>query len=253
MNDAAVASTATFLGDLYAEQLGLADDPYLRPRARSAVLRRYAEAFELYRTALRPGRLLDWGCRHGATGCLAKRELGDEVEVHGCDMEELRFETFYRYAELEFVKLNHPFVLPYPDGHFETVVGNGVLEHVSHPRGSLTEIHRVLAPGGTLIITFLPNLFSYTEIASAALGRTHHERRYTRGRIRDQLREAGFDVVKDGFHQLIPTLVSQRDGRAARLGRAADRLYALNPWLERVPLLNRVAANIYAIARKPAT
>ena len=43
--------------------------------------------------------------------------------------------------------------LPFPPGSFDTVVCTEVLEHVPHPARALAEIHRVLKPGGFLVLT----------------------------------------------------------------------------------------------------
>ncbi|MFF4837834.1 class I SAM-dependent methyltransferase [Streptomyces sp. NPDC001315] len=43
--------------------------------------------------------------------------------------------------------------LPFPDGEFDAVVGNFVLNHVGRPRTALTELRRVLRPGGRLAVT----------------------------------------------------------------------------------------------------
>lgn len=40
--------------------------------------------------------------------------------------------------------------LPFPDGSFDTVVSSGVFCSVDDPRKALTEVHRVLRPGGRL-------------------------------------------------------------------------------------------------------
>src|SRR5687768_10846049 len=43
--------------------------------------------------------------------------------------------------------------LPFPDEAFDTVVCSQVLEHVPEPQAALAEITRVLAPGGTLLLS----------------------------------------------------------------------------------------------------
>ena len=42
--------------------------------------------------------------------------------------------------------------LPFPDRHFDTVLLDNVLEHITHPSHLLAEIHRVLKSGGTLVV-----------------------------------------------------------------------------------------------------
>ncbi|MEU6576169.1 methyltransferase domain-containing protein [Streptomyces sp. NPDC046805] len=43
--------------------------------------------------------------------------------------------------------------LPFPDGEFDVVVGNFVLNHVGRPRAALAGIRRVLRPGGRVAVT----------------------------------------------------------------------------------------------------
>jgi ubiquinone/menaquinone biosynthesis C-methylase UbiE len=46
--------------------------------------------------------------------------------------------------------------LPYGDGTFDLVVGHAFLHHVPEPRGALAEMHRVLAPGGAILVAGEP-------------------------------------------------------------------------------------------------
>lgn len=59
--------------------------------------------------------------------------------------------------------------LPYPDGMFELVVANQVIEHVRRTDVFLREIRRVLRPGGIACIS-TNNLSSWHNIASLAFG-----------------------------------------------------------------------------------
>ncbi len=43
--------------------------------------------------------------------------------------------------------------IPFPDGEFDYVFSTEVMEHVPEPKDFLKEIHRVLKPGGVLILT----------------------------------------------------------------------------------------------------
>src|SRR5262249_11922019 len=43
--------------------------------------------------------------------------------------------------------------LSYPDAHFDLLIHSDVLEHVPEPTLALAEAHRVLAPGGTMLMT----------------------------------------------------------------------------------------------------
>lgn len=53
--------------------------------------------------------------------------------------------------------------IPYPDGQFDVVIANNVLEHLEHPVEVFREIRRVLKPGGTFIAK-TPNRSHYVPL-----------------------------------------------------------------------------------------
>ncbi len=53
--------------------------------------------------------------------------------------------------------------IPFPSGSYDFVFCLEVLEHVPNPFGTLSEIHRVLKPGGVLIVS-VPNPYHFKEI-----------------------------------------------------------------------------------------
>ena len=72
---------------------------------------------------------------------------------------------------MEFVPLSDHATLPFDNNSFDCVIGSGVLEHVAMDYESLKEIYRILKPDGRLIITFLPNKFSYAEFMVRNFGK----------------------------------------------------------------------------------
>jgi SAM-dependent methyltransferase len=78
------------------------------------------------------------------------------------------------------------------DGSFDGVVAAEVLEHVDDDRAALSEIHRVLRPGGVLVVTVPVDPFRYdwTDLWAG------HRRRYTREGLAERLRAAGFEVER---------------------------------------------------------
>ena len=44
-------------------------------------------------------------------------------------------------------------VMPFPSDYFATIVSNCVIEHIPDLRATLSEMHRTLRPGGTLLLT----------------------------------------------------------------------------------------------------
>lgn len=90
--------------------------------------------------ARRGGRTLDFGC---GDGLVVRTGRAEGLDIHGADprpgpgIEEIRDGR-----------------LPYPDGHFDLVVSNQVLEHVERLDSAVDELARVLKPGGRLLALF---------------------------------------------------------------------------------------------------
>jgi SAM-dependent methyltransferase len=104
------------------------------------------------RGKLRPGdRAVDLGCGAGEfTAAMAEAgAVPVGVEVAEAALERARA----RHPDLEFrlVALDGP--LPFEDGSFELVWASEVIEHVTDTARWLSEVRRVLAPGGRLLVT----------------------------------------------------------------------------------------------------
>jgi 2-polyprenyl-3-methyl-5-hydroxy-6-metoxy-1,4-benzoquinol methylase len=100
------------------------------------------------------GRVLDIGCSGGGY-LLALREKG--WDVHGVEMDPAvaeftrsKFDIDVRTGAAEGV------LRDFPDGHFDVVTMWHVLEHLSDPSKVLSEIRRILKPGGRLMLE-VPN------------------------------------------------------------------------------------------------
>ena len=239
---------------LYELQARIREDEYLHAHSRNrAVIRRQIAIFERNKEFLNgAAQVLDWGCRHGSDACLVRMTRGTDVKIYGCDIEPLDYRAFYDFAGLEYTQLTHPHRLPYDDNTFDVVVGGGVLEHVANDSESLKELWRVIRPNGYFIMSFLPNRYSYTEWLNRTLGNTHHPRLYTHREILHMLIHHGFMPVRSGYHQLVPTLSTPNGGifDARFANRLVETLFGLNSVLERLWPLNRLSANIYAVAQK---
>jgi SAM-dependent methyltransferase len=95
------------------------------------------------------GRILDYGCGSGAV-VFAGRELG--LDFWGADVFYEGAET--RRPDSEFIAGIVDGRLPFPDGYFDLVTNNQVMEHVEDLEAVLAEIDRVLKPGGILMSIF---------------------------------------------------------------------------------------------------
>ncbi len=87
--------------------------------------------------------------------------------------------------------------LPFPDGVFDRVIAAEVLEHVPSDQRALSEIARVLRPGGLLAVTvpaWLPERICWRLSADYYHAPGGHVRIYTRPELAAKLRRAGLDV-----------------------------------------------------------
>jgi 2-polyprenyl-3-methyl-5-hydroxy-6-metoxy-1,4-benzoquinol methylase len=99
------------------------------------------------------GCVLDLGCGDGKTG---KKLLDKGFQVHACDMDVNRFE-FKDAIPFKAGNLNDR--LPYEDNSFDYVILMEVIEHVYNPQHVVSEIKRILRPGGKLILS-TPNILN---------------------------------------------------------------------------------------------
>jgi len=74
---------------------------------------------------------------------------------------------------------------------FDLVGAFDVLEHIDDDAGALLELHRVLKPGGGIILTVPQHRWLW----SAADDYGHHQRRYTRTELLTRVKAAGFAVT----------------------------------------------------------
>jgi SAM-dependent methyltransferase len=97
--------------------------------------------------------------------------------------------------------------LPFPDATFGLAVCLDVLEHVDD-EAALTELARVVRPGGLLIVT-VP---AFSWLWSARDDAAAHRRRYGRAQLTQVLEAAGFDVAEIAYYQffLFPLVVASR-------------------------------------------
>jgi len=113
---------------------------------------------ELTERNLRDKVVLDAGCGAGFEtnyfSQLAKQIHG--IDVSKRDIEEAR--NKYSARNL-FFQLGNVERIPYGDSTFDVVYSNWVIEHLENPKIFLDEAHRVIKPGGILIL-WAPNVNS---------------------------------------------------------------------------------------------
>jgi ubiquinone/menaquinone biosynthesis C-methylase UbiE len=163
--------------------------------------------------ARRDDRALDLGCGDGAfTGILA----GAAGSAVGVDVAEAALRRARsRHPDVEFELVSVDGSLPFADNQFDLVWSSEVIEHVADTARWLSEVRRVLAPGGRLLLT-TPN-HSRLSLALHGIERYSeplgdHLHLYSGRSLRGVLNEFGFspvDVRSAGRLPLRPLLLAR--------------------------------------------
>lgn len=144
---------------------------YFRSLYRRTMESAYATAYDaIIAAAGGGGVVLDCGAHDGSTfDALAPRCQWSADRFRGIEWDATAVAQA-RARRLDVVQgdLNRP--LPYRDGEFGCVYALSVLEHLLQPCRFLGECHRVLKPGGRLIL-LTPNISTYFTAVQILLGR----------------------------------------------------------------------------------
>ncbi|WP_168582721.1 class I SAM-dependent methyltransferase [Gephyromycinifex aptenodytis] len=167
------------------------------------------------RLGLRAGeRLLDLGCGAGRHAFEAYRR-GARVTAFDQDEKELAgvqemFEAMAAAGEGEpggaGTTRGDALHLPFSDGEFDRVIAAEILEHIPQDREAISELVRVLRPGGTMAVTvprFWPERICWALSDEYHQVEGGHVRIYRADTLAGQLSQAGLDVTgRDHVHAL---------------------------------------------------
>lgn len=149
-----------------------------------------------------PKRVLDFGC---GTGAGSRILIGAGHTVTGVDASE----SGIRLAVSQvpggtFYHLDAENDLPFENNAFDACVCTEVIEHLLDVRGFLSEVHRVLTPGGVFFLTtpfhgWIKNLLLITlNFDTHFIPTGEHIRFFSRRSLQACLAEAGFNVEQFG-------------------------------------------------------
>jgi 2-polyprenyl-3-methyl-5-hydroxy-6-metoxy-1,4-benzoquinol methylase len=143
-------------------------------------------------------KILDVGCADGSI--LAP--FAKTHELHGVDISEGLIAKACKAGVIGVVHDLETKALPYADKTFDVVFSGETIEHHVDTDWMLSELNRVLKPGGTLILTF-PNIRTALSLGMmlldmppmyAARYRAPHYRDFTLKTIKIALKNHGFDL-----------------------------------------------------------
>jgi len=203
------------------------------------------------------GIVLDTGC--GTGGLLARlREQRPDLRTAGVEWAAPACTRAARKSGALIVR-GSVNALPFAAATFDAAVAADVLCHAAvDPPRALSELRRVLRPGGRLIV----NLPAYAWLLSAHDRLVHNARRYTASEVAALLRGAGFAAVRPRYWNglLLPLMIAQRKLRRRAAG--ASDVAPFPPWLDatlhgmteverRLPVALPAGGSVLAIAERP--
>jgi SAM-dependent methyltransferase len=171
------------------------------------------------------GRLLDVGC--GLGGFLA-RALAVGFAAEGNDLSEYSRSVIKQRLDLD-IHLGELGSLGFATGHYDVVSNWDTLEHVLDPRALLKEMHRILKPGGILVLRTINEDTVLAVIANmlyrlgvhgpaARMHEAYHLYYFTRPLLSQLLSECGFTPLLRFDCEIDPSRLGLgRCGRIAML------------------------------------
>lgn len=149
-------------------------------------------------------------------------------------------------SDLIFFREENAYSMSFDDATFDTVVGSSVLHHLDIKK-ALSEIFRVLKPGGTLYFTE-PNMMN-PQIAlqknipwlKKKLGDSPDETAFFRWSLKSLLKETGFNEIRiepfDFLHPAIPSKI-------------INPISSIGHFVEKVPIMKEIAGSLFIEAVK---
>lgn len=155
--------------------------------------------------------ILEFGCGEAPLGAALKtrqkcRVVGIEIDPRAAAIARKRIDDVYCGDAREIIAII--------DEKYDFIIGGDIVEHLEEPWSFLSELRRVAAPGGQLLLS-LPNVGNASVIADLIHGRfdyaymgltcVGHLRFFTRRTIEEMLTIAGWMIVEITPQETVPT------------------------------------------------
>ena len=150
------------------------------------------------------GRILDIGCGEGEMLSIIQREYGDRFELSGVDLsgkaigcaeEKLAGKAVFKKADVE--------ELPFDDAYADIVLCMHSFHHYPNPQKALSEMNRVIKPGGRVMLVENHHNFFMRHLRNIYYIVFRHPcgdiKVYTMDEITELMKNAGFSKVEGYF------------------------------------------------------
>jgi SAM-dependent methyltransferase len=147
--------------------------------------------------------ILDAGCGSGRNMVdFAKLGTVTGVEIADASVARARQRGVGEVVQCSITELS------FADASFDVAICLDVIEHIEDQLGALRELHRVVRPGGTLVVTVPAYQWLWSEHDVI----NHHERRYTAATLRAPAVAAGWEPVRTTYFNsfLLPVAIVHR-------------------------------------------
>jgi SAM-dependent methyltransferase len=205
---------------------------------------------------LAPGRLLDVGCGDGFFMELASEAGAGRDQMAGLEVNE-EAARIARNRGFDCQVWNAEATFPFASATFDMVFAGEIIEHLVDPETMLTQAHRVLKPGGHLLLT-TPNLVAWFNRMLVVAGITpmfvEHSYRITYGPAYSILRRKGHPVGHLRIFTWTPLKCLLEDNgfrirlRQGSAGLPARGIYQLDQVISHI--YPRLAANFIVLAQR---
>lgn len=189
--------------------------------------------------------ILDVGCGTGK----GQDAFGRFGTVYGVDFSQDALE-FCHQRGLERIARANAEALPLQNEKFDVVVTLDTIEHVPDDYKAISEIARVLKPGGILLI----NVPAYQWLWGPHDVALMHHRRYSRTQLKKLLESNGFRIERLTYHIffLFPLVVLSRLLSKLKKGEPDAKLPSIPKWIESIfSIVQRGEAALIARSNMP--